>query len=342
MGRFHSPDEQVREGTIVNRRSFLARTACTAAAALTSSLLADSPKPPAMRENGAAKPRPSSRPRVVNLRSSRVLSGRSVQAPLLRSCLEIGLCALTGRQSAADAWHVFLEPDDVILLKFNQSGSGAIGTSNVMAEELVKSLERGGWSPEQIILLEVSGPEALLRRTRRPDFRWQQREIEFGSAGRDSFLAVLEDATAIINVPFLKTHHMATMSGCLKNLSHGLIRHPARFHENGCDPAIGQIVASAPIRSRLRLNLTNALRVVFDRGPDARAEDLHDAGAMLFSVDPVACDAVGFGILNEIRSVRRLPPLLPNAQVARQLVTASGLGLGQADIEAVELVNVAV
>jgi hypothetical protein len=275
--------------------------------------------------------------RVVRVQSDKLISAQVVNARMLRSALEQGVRALARKERIDDAWHAFLRPDDVILLKFNQSARDLLGTTPVFADQLMNSLVSAGWGPDRLVVLEASGNAALLRRTRPPDFRWPQAEVDFGSCGRDAFLATLEQVTAIINVPFLKTHHLATMSGCLKNLSHGLIRHPARFHAGGCDPAIARIVASDPLRSRLRLSIVNALRIIHDRGADAGPEDTHPAGVLLLSQDPVAGDAVGYATLNAVRSLRGRDPLLPDARLPRQLLTAAGLGLGTADIDAVRV-----
>lgn len=265
---------------------------------------------------------------VVRVQSPKIVNGQIIQSTLLRTFLERGLCGVTGKQRADDAWHALLRPDDVVLLKFNRSAARELGTTPVLADELVRSLLHAGWSPQQIMVLEAESTSDRLRQLRKPDLRWQGKDVPFRSVGSDRFLAALEDASAIINVPFLKTHHLAVMSGCLKNLSHGLNRHPARFHANGCDPAIAEIVASPPIRSRLRLNVVNAIRGVVDAGPEARREQVHEIGAVLFSTSPAAADQAGFAILNEIRSLRRLPPLLRGASVPPQLKSARIFGLG--------------
>ena len=275
--------------------------------------------------------------RVVRITDQRIIPVRIVQRSLLKDHLGEGLRRLTETKTVADAWHDILVPDDVILIKFNQSGRRQIGTSPALAAELVESLVGSGWAPERIMLLEVGESPSRPRKTKAPDHRWQGSVVDFGTCGKDSFLAALDQATAVINVPFLKTHHLATMTCCLKNLSHGLIRHPARFHSNGCDPAIGEIVASASIRNKLKLNIVNGLRTVFDGGPEAGANEMDSVGTLLFGRDPVACDAVGYGILNEIRSLHQLRPLLPGSRAPRQLVTAARLGVGQFDADAIDL-----
>ena len=53
--------------------------------------------------------------------------------------------------------------------------------------------------------------------------------------------------------------------------------------------------------------------------------------------DPVACDAVGYGLLNEVRSLKGMEPLLSSARLPAQLVTAASLGVGHADREWIEV-----
>jgi len=322
------------------RRAFLKRTLGAAAA-----FAIGGPPSLEVRADGPATSAPSRvaatvvKARVVQVTDHRILPVRIVQRAFVRNYLIEGLRLFTGEESISDAWRRILAPDDVVLVKFNASGAKQIGTSEAVAAELVKLLVESGWKPEQLMLIEEIGGLSKARKTRAPDLRWQDRVVEFGDSGRDTFMAALDEATAIINVPFLKTHHLATMTCCLKNLSHGLIRHPSRFHGHGCDPAIGEIAASEPIRSKLKFNIVNGLRIPFDRGPEAGTKDMAVAGILLFGQDPVACDAVGYGILNEIRALRNLKPLLPAARIPPQLATAHRLGLGQYDSESVNVLK---
>lgn len=270
---------------------------------------------------------------VVEVRSEHLFSGHAIRAVKLEAMLAEGLTQLTGEADVGRAWRSLLGDDDIIGIKFNQSGAERIGTTPLMAEALVKSLARhGGFDPDRIVLLEEGENAVAGYRTRPAERRYSQRSVDFG-CGRDQFVGFVDQVTAIINVPFLKTHHAAVMTGCLKNLSHGLVRHPARFHAGGCDPAIGRIVASLPIRSRLRLNVVNAIRVVVDGGPEAHEGDIERYSGLLLSADPVAADACGFDILNRLRTLRNQPGLLPAPQVPRQLQTAARLGLGEFDAE---------
>jgi len=329
-----------RAGEGPSRRDFLKKTAVMAvglAACASRRCLGRGPdEKHAVETPSAAR----TKSRVVKVGPDRLMPLGAIQQPFLKSGLAEGLCRLTQTTTVADAWHAILKPDDAILLKFNQSGAGAIGTSVLLAATLVDSLVAAGWAPEKITVLEVDRTAAELRVTKPPDMRWQGGIVDFGDSGKDSFIAALEEATAIINVPFLKTHNLATMTCCLKNLSHGLIRHPARFHAGGCDPAIAAIVASEPVRSKLRLSVVNAIKTACDGGPIVKDENVHTTGTLLLGTDPVACDAVGYNILSEVRALRGLAPLLPAAHLPRYLTTARVLGLGQADAERIEVATV--
>lgn len=281
------------------------------------------------------------RSRVVRIGSERVMPVGDVHVARLSDALHQGLAVLTDREDPADAWHSILEPEDVILLKFNRSAAEQLNTTPPMATLILESLMQAGWAPEQLIVLEARGDQMpVLHKTRDADLRWQGEEVNFGSCGSDSFIAALDQATAIINVPFLKTHHLATMTSCLKNLSHGLIRRPAKFHGGGCNPAIAQIVAAPHIRNKLRLNVVNALRIVMDKGADAGTQDIATTGTLLLSKDPVACDAIGYHLLNEYRAIRKRKPLLGGASLPPQLLTAASMGLGQVDSEKIEMVKI--
>lgn len=318
------------------RRRFLRATAAAVVPALFGAARGDDGVAAAVRAVTSSTTAPAAdagaTAQVVETNSEYVISGQTVQPNALDEMLSVGLQQLTRTESTPAAWNTILRPDDVIGIKFNSSGAASIGTTPVFAGVLLRSLVLAGFDPARIVMIEEGGATRPSVRTARPELRYSDRMVDFG-CGSDAFIGFVEQVTAIINVPFLKTHHTAVMTSCLKNLSHGLIRHPARFHSNGCDPAIARIVASEPVRSRLRLNIVNALRVVTDGGPRARADDILNFGGLLFSTDPVAADAIGFEILNLMRALRKLPPLLVLPTIPPQLVTAARLGLGQADTE---------
>jgi len=286
----------------LSRRGFLKATASVTGASLL---------PPQVLDAGPtrlAMPPGVARSRVAKLESAKLVSGRTVHEQLLREGLAVAMRTLTGSGDVSEAWHRILKPSDSVGIKFNRSAQDTIGTTPSVAAAIVESLLAAGFSPERISCLEA--PDDLTRRfhLRTPRTGFNETRYDFRS-GRDQLAAALDDVTAIINVPFLKTHNIAGMTCSLKNLSHGLIKHPARYHTNGCSPFIADIVGLQPIRSKLRLNIIDGLRVVYEGGPSAALENIEDAGVLCLSSDPVAADTVALSRLDAIRRTHALPPI---------------------------------
>jgi len=251
--------ERSDKGPRLTRRGFLAGAGTAAAVGLTEPGFLCRCFGQARTEDLTATDRGGSL--VVEVRSDHVLQTQIVHLDLLRDLLRAGLTALTGLGDEKQAWHSVLSADDIVGLKFNQSGATGLSVTEPMVATLVASLTDSGWDPAQIVPIEV--PHALHETlgTTPPRRDWLPEEVQFGEV-RDRLSGVLEQVTAIINVPFLKHHNIAGVTCCLKNLSHALVKHPARLHHGKCSPYIGDVVALPQIRGKLRLHVVNALRIV--------------------------------------------------------------------------------
>jgi len=242
------------------------------------------------------------------------MHGTSVNSLELEAMIRRAITTLTRTRTHQEAWQSILGDARRIVIKFNRVGAETLRTTDALARVLVSELGTAGYAAERIALVEVPPYIASELQTREPPPGWGT-AIALGDHAEPLANYLLE-ADAVINVPFLKTHQIAGMSGALKNLSYAVIRHPARYHSNGCTPFVGQVVGSAEVSSRLKLNLTNALRIVVDRGPDAREEDLVTWGGLILGFDPVAVDSIGLGLLSVERrrkgleGVFRVPHLL--------------------------------
>lgn len=284
----------------------------------------------------ASRPAPA-KARVIQTSLANVFVGPTLKPDLLDVMVSETLAAVTGRSTAEDAWHAILREGDVVGLKFNRSGEAVLGTTPVLARVLVQSLGRAGWPAEKIVLIEAPPSLVAALGTRPAAAGWSDETVDFGS-GRDRFAAVLDQITALVNVPFLKTHNIAGMTGCLKNLSHALVRQPARYHANRCSPFIADIVAADPIRRKLRLNLVNALCAVVDEGPEVGPNHVWQSRTLLASFDPVAADTIGLELLNAERKHRRLPVLDDDATPILFLGDAQRRGLGTASLDDIQVV----
>ncbi|MCH7719486.1 MAG: DUF362 domain-containing protein [Planctomycetes bacterium] len=266
-------------------------------------------------------------PDVVQVQSPNVIRGHRTHPKILAEMLENALVELTGTTTVGGAWNQLLKSDERIALKFNQSGADGIGTTDSMAETLVASLRDAGFPPDQLTLMEVPQPVWQQLGCRPPPQGWQEAETDFGS-GKDHLASVLQQIDAIINLPFLKNHNIAGLTCCLKNLSHALVKHPARFHDHGCSPYVADIVALPEIRSKLRLNIVNALRVVWDRGPQALLECTEPVGALIVGQKPLTVDTVALALLDDVRAGKGLATIVNTHGRIAYFGPAAARGLG--------------
>lgn len=272
--------------------------------------------------------------RVVDVRAPSVLIDKVVDVGTVRDMLAAGIRALVHMDSLPDAFREILGDAQRILVKFNHVGDDLLNTNAGVATALLELLSESGVSADRLTLAEA------------PRFVADQLNIRplpegyleaITVAGReDQLRRYFTDADAVINVGLLKTHPLAGMSGCMKNISHAVVRHPARYHSDACAPYIAEIVGHASVSRRLRLNLVNAIRVVCRNGPGAQDEDVGDYGGILIGFDPVAVDAVGLSVLAEERRRNRIAGTIE----APFLAAAAERGLGRwrpADVERVAI-----
>jgi uncharacterized protein (DUF362 family) len=276
--------------------------------------------------------------RVIQAQSQHVLMPLAVHEEVLRDLLEMVVTRLSGQERVSDAWHEFLKPDDIIALKFNRNGARTIATTAPLLRAFVASLESAGFKRGQIVAVEVSDELRSATQTQAPVPGWSKDVYDFGS-GSDQLAAWLDQVTAIINVPFLKTHNLAVMTGAMKNISHAVVKHPARYHGNGCSPFIGDIVALPQVRDKLRLHIVDALRIVFDGGPVPREETIWDGGFLIGGTDPVAVDVSGVHLIDQVRKAVGLP-LIGETLLPAYLEAADARGVGTSAMHKISLQKV--
>jgi hypothetical protein len=265
------------------------------------------------------------RARIVEVRGDAVIADGGCNETVLADMLKTAIEVFAHEHSLATAWRKLLGDAKHIAIKFNRVGADVLSTNGVFARALVETLARAGYPPKSCTLIEVPAGVVEGVNAHEPDHGWGT-PIPVGG-NQEPLAKYLYDCDALIDVPLLKTHQIAGMSGALKNLSHALIRHPARYHANHCSPYVHQVVGNPAVSSRLRLTIVNALRTVVRNGPDARAEDVIGHGAVYVGRDPVALDTIGLELLQAQRRQLGETKLLavPYLDAAR----VAGLGRGR-------------
>ena len=145
-------------------------------------------------------------------------------------------------------------------------------------------------------------------------------------------------ATASISLAILKDHGMAGVTAGMKNYF-GAIHNPNKYHDGHCDPFVAEVFDSPPVKTKHRLSVLDALVVQYHRGPAFHPQWAERFGGLIFSFDPVAADRVGWALVERFRAAKGLPSLREEGREPSYLATAGRMGLGQADLAAIETVE---
>jgi len=280
--------------------------------------------------------------------------------------MDQAMMKLTGRSSAKEAWRDIVLPDDIVGIKINPLAGPELSTHSIIVDKIVEGLYGAGVLRKQIIIWDRF-EEHLLNagypiKQDETDVRTFASDTEgigyddevFYESEKDSVARrenestrsrysriVTQQVDVLINVPVLKHHAMAGVSGCLKNLAFGSVDNTRRFHGKPiyCNPAIAEILEHKVLKEKLVLNIVDGLVGSFDRGPTYHAESAWNYGGLFISADPVILDVLVLQTVNQKREEMELDSV---SKFANHISTASKLDLGtntldQADLRQVEV-----
>jgi hypothetical protein len=289
-----------------------------------------SPFKPAARP-GMPGPHPG---RVVRVRSEKSVDVETSAADdaVVREMMARGMCALTGKATALEAWKEFVAPADVVGIKVNCGGHPWCVSAYEIVAEIVRQLGAAGVPPTQVYIYErfqnqldevnyaphlPAGVTIVAAETanRRADNRgydpttYVEADL-FGEEDTRSNMMrlVSQKLTKIINVPNMKDHGATGATGCLKNIAYGSFSNVARTHYNGKSHTysfVGTLASVEPLRSRTVLQIMDGLRGVWHGGPFARTRKyVFYPKQILFGTDPVAIDRLLLDIIDDERKRR--------------------------------------
>ena len=284
----------------------------------------------------AARPgMPGAHPgRVIRVKSEKSVDTETSAADdaVVREMMAQGMCALTGKKTALEAWKEFVVPADVVGIKVNCGGHPWCVSAYEIVAEIVRQLGAAGVPPTQVYIYErfqnqldevnyaphlPAGVTIVAAETanRRADNRgydpttYVEADL-FGEEDTRSHMMrlVSQKLTKIINVPNMKDHGSTGATGCLKNIAYGSFSNVARTHYNGKSHTysfVGTLASVEPLRSRTVLQIMDGLRGVWHGGPFARTRKyVFYPKQILFGTDPVAIDRLLLDIIDDERKRR--------------------------------------
>jgi uncharacterized protein (DUF362 family) len=271
--------------------------------------------------------------RVVEVADGRAIVGNRVSQPIVHEMLARGLKELTGENSAPAALAKFIEPTDVVGIKINPSGAPACCSSPELVREIIDGVRSVGVPSRNIVVYDRFGSEmdigsyqtllppgirvigvqdGLLDSSGYDANVYCQVDF-FGEWETRSYMAsvVANGVDKIINVPTLKDHSAAGVTGCLKNVAYGTFNNVGRSHRapySFTNPLIGVMCSVEPLRSKVVLNIMDGMRMVWHGGPLTQNQKfIYPAGVLMVSTDPVAMDTIELEAIEKKRRAEGAP-----------------------------------
>jgi hypothetical protein len=210
--------------------------------------------------------------RVVLIRNAEAVGDQyRIKGEIVQSMLDEAVKTLLGTNDPLEAWKKLVKSSDVVGIKSND------------------------WdklpTPKEL--------EAAIKR----------RLLDAGVAEKNMDIAdrgvlnnpIFINATALINVRPLRTHHWAGAGTCIKNYIQ-FVPNRSDYHEDGCAP-LGKIWTYPIVKGKTRLNILSVLTPQF-YGRGANFFDrryVWPYKGLIVGTDPVAVDAIGAHLLQAKR-----------------------------------------
>jgi len=160
---------------------------------------------------------------------------------------------------------------------------------------------------------------------------------------QDSHVPIIlsRDVDKVINIPSLCDSYFTGINGALAGMTLGTLDNWRRFGrgEGYGDSALVDVYGSEWIGKKVALTIMDAMVLQYAGGPYPSPVNCVTYSALFASKDPVAIDATGLRLLDEQRSVSRMPKAsLDGGHVAE----AESRGLGNADEKMIQLKRTAI
>jgi uncharacterized protein (DUF362 family) len=321
---------------------------------------------------------------VVNVHAAKSIDPATdtVDPVVVAEMMKQGMLALTGEKDYRAAWRRFIDPKDVVGIKLNCSGAPKICSHPVVVAEIAKQLIATGVPAKNITCYERFQDQ--VDSAKYPKYLPEGVQVWAASSTRDAINGydprtyvevdffgeddtrsnlvrpIAERFTKIINVPNMKDHGAAGVTGCLKNIAYGSFHNVARSHrfeKTNTFSFIGTLANVEPLRSRTVLQIMDGLKAVWHGGPFLHADKFKFYPArMMFGTDPVAMDRLLTDVIEDKRKAegaisvfnrsmdhvkkadfRKDPNTNNFIREPGHIEFAAGLGLGVFDIAKIKL-----
>ena len=290
--------------------------------------------------------------KVVRVRGRGVLRAEGAIDPvIIQRMHERGIQLLTGQPSAAAGLGALFRPSDRVGIKINTIAGRRLSTPPEVALPFSKLLAQAGllekniviWDRTNIELKEAgyklqAGSGLRIFGTDAVGAGYTAEPLVHLNIG--SLLSTIQTdfVTASVSLAILKDHGLAGITAGMKNYF-GAIHNPNKYHDTNCNPYVAELFDMPEIKTKHRLTILDALVVQYHRGPSYHARWADRFESLIFSLDPVAADFIGWQIIEKLRKAQGLPTLSEDKREPLYIQTASRMGLGRAAVNDIQLIE---
>jgi hypothetical protein len=254
--------------------------------------------------------KPETKTRVVLVRNEDVLDDKGrLNADVLAEMLDEAVTTLLGEPDPGKVWGQLFDADDVVGVKSNE-------WSYLRTPYELEAAIR-----ERILATGVNEKNLAI----------EDRHVRGNS--------IFREATALVNVRPLRSHHWSGVGSLLKNYIM-FVRRPDFYHDDACAD-LGMIWHREEIKDKTRLNILVVLTPLFHGvGPHHYSAKYTWAyKGLLVGTDPVAVDATGVRILLAKRKAYFGEDRPINPPPKHVFLADTRHGLGTADPAKIDLVK---
>jgi uncharacterized protein (DUF362 family) len=290
---------------------------------------------------------------VVIVRGKGVLTqdGDIDQKKLLRM-YSLGFQLIHDFSNPKESLRRLFKTNDRVGIKINTIGGKIISTRPEVSQSLASLLVESGIPDRGIVIWDRTN-----RELREAGYRLNMNRSALKVLGTDTnsigynfdpvshlnigsrFSRIQTDTiNTSISLAILKDHGMAGITAGMKNYF-GAIHNPNKYHDSNCDPFVAELFDTSPIKEKHRLSILDCLVVQYHRGPAYHARWAKKYGGLIFSLDPVAADFVGWQVIEQLRAQDGLPSLKEENREPKYLQTAVKMGLGKASSGEIKIIE---
>jgi len=275
--------------------------------------------------------------RVVIARDQALYSaGSSPDSARLVKLLDQAMQNFAGSSDPVSPWKKIVRPGEVVGLKVNTIAGPGLSTHPVLIAAICERLQQAGVKPGNIVVWDRTGGE--LERAGYTLSNDPNRIRVIGTDDKqvgydDTLLAygvvktrlsnlLTRTCDCMINVPILKDHEGAGVTLALKNM-YGVNNNPNTLHHNNCCPGVADLNMLAPIRSKFRFIVADAMTACFEGGPGFRPQYTWKYNGIMVASDPVAIDHTAWQIIERKRAERGLKTLADSGRPPKYIAVAA-------------------